>query len=254
MFLKPIYKKSISYIVIIFLWQLACEFGLVNTTLLPSPFSVFLTLVQLFVTGSILEDIFASLWRVSIGFILAALLGIVVGFATSMSKQVETYVSPIIEVLRPIPPIAFVPISILWFGIGNGSAYFLVCFGAFFPIFTNTFLGVNSINPIHKDAALCLGAKQNLLVFDVILPAAMPYITTGLKTGLGVAWFCVIVAELVGAQSGLGYMIQLNRLTLQSEKVIAGMIIIGVIGYFMNQFMTALEKKMIPWNRQYSWQ
>lgn len=173
---------------------------------------------------------------------LATVLGIMLGFVTSISEQVQTCISPIIEILRPIPPIAFVPISILWFGIGNEPAYFLVCFGAFFPIFTNTYSGVLSVNSIHKNAALCLGARNKLLVFDVILPAAMPYITAGLKTGLGVAWFCVIVAELVGAQSGLGYTIQLNRLTLQSEKVIAGMVIIGIIGYLMNRGMTVLEK------------
>jgi ABC-type nitrate/sulfonate/bicarbonate transport system permease component len=188
-----------------------------------------------------------SLWRVSVGFILAAILGIFIGFLIAINEKARIYISSILEILRPIPPIAFIPIAILWFGIGNGPAYFLVCFGAFFPIFTNTFFGVISINPIHKNAALCLGATKKMLVFDVMIQAAMPFITAGLKTGIGVAWFCVIAAELVGAQSGLGYMIQLNRLTLQSEKVIAGMIIIGVVGYLMNRLMTVIQKKLVPW-------
>ena len=246
-FLNKAYSKTISYLILILLWQLASELNLINTTLLPSPLNVFMTLTQLIVSGSILSDIIASLWRVSIGFILAGTLGIIVGFATSTNKSFKKYINPIIEILRPIPPVAFVPISILWFGIGDRPAYFLVCFGAFFPIFTNTYFGVQFVNPIHKNAALCLGATKKMLVFDVILPAAMPYIMAGLKTGIGVAWFCVIVAELVGAQSGLGYMIQLNRLTLQSEKVIAGMITIGIIGYLMNRTMTVIERRLVPW-------
>lgn len=247
-FLKQTSQKVISYLIVLSFWQTACELGWINTTLLPSPVNVFRTLVQLVVTGSILGDILTSISRVSIGFVLASLFGITIGFIVSTSERCRNYVNPVLEILRPIPPVAFVPISILWFGIGNGPSYFLVCFGAFFPIFTNTFFGILSVNPIHKNAALCLGAKRKLLIFDVILPAAMPYIMAGLKTGLGVAWFCVIVAELVGAQSGLGYMIQLNRLTLQSEKVIAGMITIGIIGYFMNRIMTIIQKKLVPWS------
>jgi ABC-type nitrate/sulfonate/bicarbonate transport system permease component len=103
------------------------------------------------------------------------------------------------------------------------------------------------VNPIHREAALCLGADRRLMLTDVVLPASMPYLVAGLKTGLGTAWFCVIVAELVGAQSGLGYMIQLNRLTLQSEKVLAGMIVIGLLGYGMNRAMVLIQRRVVRW-------
>lgn len=248
--MKQICKKNLSYIIVISLWQVVSQLGLINTTLLPSPWNVFLTFVQLVTTGSIFSDILASLWRVFAGFILAIVFGTTLGFIIASSERVKTYISPLFEILRPIPPIAFIPIAILWFGIGNGPAYFIVAFGAFFPIFTNTFFGVASVNPIHKNAALCLGAKKKMLVFDVILPAAMSHITAGLKTGLGVAWFCVIAAELVGAQSGLGYMIQLNRLTLQSEKVVAGMIMIGIIGYLMGRTMGIIQEHLVPWSKK----
>ena len=235
------------YIALLLLWSFFCRVGLFETTILPPPFDVFTALYNLLLSGNLLEDISVSIWRVAVGFVLASILGIALGVLTGLSPIVKTFGSPILEILRPIPPVAFVPISILWFGIGNGPAYFLVSLGAFFPIYTNALAGVLSVSPIHRDAALCLGASRRLLLTDVILPASLPYLMAGLKTGLGTAWFCVIVAELVGAQSGLGYMIQLNRLTLQSENVIAGMIVIGCIGYLMNRVMVYIQSRVTPW-------
>jgi NitT/TauT family transport system permease protein/sulfonate transport system permease protein len=235
------------YIALLLVWDFFCRVGLFETTILPPPLEVFKALFSLFVNGELLEDISVSIWRVAVGFIIASILGIGLGLLTGLSQKAKNLGGPILELLRPIPPVAFVPISILWFGIGNGPAYFLVSFGAFFPIYTNALAGVLSVSPIHRDAALCLGAGRRLMLTDVILPASLPYLMAGLKTGLGTAWFCVIVAELVGAQSGLGYMIQLNRLTLQSENVIAGMIVIGSIGYLMNRTMVYVQSRVTPW-------
>jgi NitT/TauT family transport system permease protein/sulfonate transport system permease protein len=235
------------YIALLLVWDFFCRVGLFETTILPPPLEVFKALFSLFVNGELLEDISVSIWRVAVGFIIASILGIGLGLLTGLSQKAKNLGGPILELLRPIPPVAFVPISILWFGIGNGPAYFLVSFGAFFPFYTNALAGVLSVSPIHRDAALCLGAGRRLMLTDVILPASLPYLMAGLKTGLGTAWFCVIVAELVGAQSGLGYMIQLNRLTLQSENVIAGMIVIGSIGYLMNRTMVYVQSRVTPW-------
>jgi NitT/TauT family transport system permease protein len=203
-------------------------------------------------TGEILRDAATSLWRVFVGFTIASFFGIGLGLQCGLNARVRTYAAPILEMIRPIPPVAFVPISVLWFGIGNGPAYFLVCLGAFFPIFTNCLAGIDALNPLHRDAAKCLGASRVLMLTDVTIPASMPYVFAGLKTGLGTAWFCVIIAELVGAQSGLGYMIQLNRLTLQSDKVLAGMFAIGIIGFLMNRTMFHLYRLLVPWRVQES--
>jgi len=250
--LKFNYRKLLSIVAIIAIWELLCDIGYVNIRILPSPYVVLITLYHLIISGSILFDMLTSLWRVIVGFLIAVFLGIVTGYFTATNKKASDFLTPLIEILRPIPPVAFIPLSILWFGIGNAPAYFLVAFGSFFPIFTNTFYGIKSVNKIHIDAALCLGASRKQLVFDVIIPAAMPFITVGLKTGIGVAWFCVIAAELVGAQSGLGYMIQLNRLTLQSENVIAGMVMIGLIGFLMSRMMVFIQKKLVPWSNKTS--
>jgi ABC-type nitrate/sulfonate/bicarbonate transport system permease component len=244
---KISFRKFSGIAILLLFWQIGCTFGWINTKILPDPITVFYTLWKLIISGSIILDTLVSLWRVLIGYLIAVIFGISLGYYMAINKNIKEVLTPIIEILRPIPPVAFIPLSILWFGIGNGPAFFLVAFGAFFPIFTNTFQGIISVDRIHLNAANCLGASKKQMVFDVQFPAAMPFITIGLKTGIGVAWFCVIAAELVGAQSGLGYMIQLNRLTLQSEKVIAGMIMIGIVGFLMSRLMLFVQRKLTPW-------
>ncbi len=241
------WKSVISVLVVVVLWEILCSSGFMKSALLPPPSAILLALGELLRCGDLLNDAAQSLQRVFVGFGIAAVLGIVCGVLSGISRAFSDYVSPLLEILRPIPPVAFIPIAVLWFGIGDNPAYFLVAFGAFFPIFTNTLSGILSVNPLHRDAALCLGASPRMMLFDVILPASLPYLIAGLKTGLGTAWFCVIVAELVGAQSGLGYMIQLNRLTLQSEKVLAGMVVIGILGYSMNRGMVLAQRRLVRW-------
>jgi NitT/TauT family transport system permease protein/sulfonate transport system permease protein len=240
-------QKYLGVILILAVWEIGVWLGWINAALMPAPSVVLNTLISSTISGELIWDSLASLQRVVVGFAIAAFLGITVGILMGSHFRFRFYVSPIVEILRPIPPVAFVPISILWFGIGNGPAYFLVSFAAFFPIFTNTVAGVSAINPVHKEAALCLGATRKMLLWDLTIPAVMPYLLAGLKTGLGTAWFVVIVAELVGAQSGLGYLIQISRLTLQSEKVIAGMVVIGVIGFSMNWVMVLIHKRLVHW-------
>lgn len=244
------WRSLLSCAVVLTVWQAACELGWIETNILPPPTTVLTTLGSLMRSGEIFTDAGVSLRRVLVGFSGASILGIAFGTLAAVSRRFRYYVTPLVEVLRPIPPVAFVPISVMWFGIGDRPAYFLVSLGAFFPIFTNAWAGVLSISPLHREAALALGANRRLMLTDVILPGAMPYLLAGLRTGLGTAWFCVIVAELVGAQSGLGYMIQLNRLTLQSEKVLCGMVVIGFLGYVMNRLMGFVQGRLTPWRRE----
>lgn len=229
-------------------WEAAYALGLLKTTLLPPPHMVATTLWHLLCSGQLLIDAFTSLWRVFVGFSLAAIIGITLGIGVTLSRTMHQMLTPLLELIRPIPPVAFIPIAILWFGIGNAPAYFLVTLGAFFPIFTNTRIGISQVGQGHREAALCLGAGRWLLLTDVLLPGSLPYLIGGLRTGLGTAWFCVIVAEMVGAQSGLGYMIQLSRLTLQSEQVLAGMVVIGLLGLSMNYIMRIIQRAFLPWS------
>jgi len=231
------------------LWQALASLGAINPFLLPSPLRVVEATVELFADGSLIQHVLASLERVFVGFLLAALAGIVLGLLTGWSRAISDVLKPVIEALRPIPPIAWTPIAILWFGVGNAPSYFLVFIGAIFPIFVNTFTAVRGIDRTQINAALCLGAGPSLLLRDVLIPASLPIIFPGLRIGLGIGWMCVVAAELIAAQSGLGYMIQQNRVLLQTPNVVAGMAMIGIIGFAMSALMGLAERRLIGWSQ-----
>lgn len=233
--------------VLLAVWEFAVATGWISGNLFPPPSRIARAMVDMAQLGLLWSDVQASVTRVSIGFAFATVVGIGLGVLFGRARMLSRLIMPIIELIRPISPIAWIPVAILWFGLGDKPAWFLICYGAFFPIFTNTYLGVTSLQPIHAQAAQCLGASRTLFVRKVLFPSALPYILAGMRIGLGVGWMCVIAAELIAAQSGLGYMIQLARTMIETEKVFAGMIIIGVIGFAMNALMGWIERRLTPW-------
>lgn len=228
-------------------WQLLASANLINAVLLPAPVTLLWTAIDLLRDGSLVRHTAASIERVLVGVFFAAAVGLSLGVLLGWSERLTEYVKPIIEALRPIPPIAWTPIAILWFGIGNAPSYFLVFIGAVFPVFVSTYSAVRNIERTQINAALCLGATPGMLIRDVLIPGALPVIFPGLRIALGVGWMCVVAAELIAAQSGLGYMIQQSRLLLQTQNVVTGMIAIGVIGFAMNAVMTVIERRLVPW-------
>ena len=156
---------------------------------------------------------------------------------------------PVLALLRPIPPIAWVPIAILWFGLGDKPSYFVTAVAAFFPVFLNSLGGARSVEAQHLRAARCLGARKLQLLRYVYLPSSLPAVWTGLKIGLGQSWMAVVTAELVAAQSGLGHMIELNRLQLETPRVFVGMFMISVIGALMTLALGAAETWIFPWKK-----
>jgi NitT/TauT family transport system permease protein len=232
---------------VLLVWQALTSAGVINPFLLPPPSLLLATFWEMTLDGSLFAHAGASLDRVVVGFMVAAFVGITLGVALGWWSMASDLLKPIVEALRPIPPIAWTPLAILWFGIGNAPSYFLVFIGAVFPVFVNTFTAVKSLDRAQVNAALCLGAKPRLLMTDVVVPAALPIIFPGLRIALGVGWMCVVAAELIASQSGLGYMIQQSRLLLQTQNVLTGMAAIGLIGFGMNAGMVWLEGKLIPW-------
>ena len=245
-------KKNFSYAPsifgLLFIWQ-AASTVYHNYELFPSPVSVCSQLIQLFLYQNYIIDVIASLKRVLAGFFLAGTAGLLLGVISGINRRLSYAVKPVIELLRPIPPIAWIPIAILLFGLGDRPAIFLVFLGAFFPIFSNTYLGVTHVDAKYIKASYSLGATMKEIVLHVLIPSSLPSIFTGLKVGLGVGWMAVIAAEMVGAQSGLGYSIQMNRLLLDINKVVVGMVTIGVIGALLNLLLDEARRKLIPWNR-----
>jgi NitT/TauT family transport system permease protein/sulfonate transport system permease protein len=240
-------RKFIGIGLLLLVWQVLATFDIINPFLLPPPSKLGVTFWDMLIDGSLLVHAASSLERVVVGFIAAAFVGTILGVALGWWPVVSEQLMPIVEAVRPVPPIAWTPLAILWFGIGNAPSYFLVFIGAVFPVFVNTFAAVRGLDRSQINAALCLGAGPRLLITDIVIPASLPVIFPGLRIALGVGWMCVVAAELIAAQSGLGYMIQQSRLLLQTQVVLTGMITIGIIGFIMNLGMLWLERRLIPW-------
>jgi ABC-type nitrate/sulfonate/bicarbonate transport system permease component len=239
------YLGYISFGVLLAGWWLITANKLVNPIFLPGPSLVFKSAVELTLDGTLLEDILISLFRVYSGFLLAALLGVVLGIFLARSPLAYGLIGPVIEAVRPIPPIAWLPIVIIWLGIGEAARISIIVYGAFFPIFLNTVHGVRSIENNLIRAALSLGASRRQIFYLVVLPATFPSIITGLRVGAGMAMFVLVAAELIASSSGLGYLILDSREHLFTDRVIVGMIFLGIFGVLQNKLLLVLESKLV---------
>jgi ABC-type nitrate/sulfonate/bicarbonate transport system permease component/ABC-type uncharacterized transport system YnjBCD ATPase subunit len=228
-------------------WQVISTNLLPKDSTLPPPSRVAEAIGQMWHSGELVEDILASLNRILIGFAIALFGAVAFGIAAARYGRMYEYIKTTMDLLSSIPPIAWTPVAILWFGIGDAPAFFIVFLGAFFPMFTSVYSGINGVDSELKNAARTLGAKPSLIVQSIIFPAALPQILTGIRTGIGVAWFNVIAAELIGVRSGLGYKIQLNRTLLFSEYVIGLMLVIGILGFLMTRIVGIAGNLSTPW-------
>lgn len=227
---------------------IAASYHLNSVVLLPEPAAVLAGFMDLVRDGSLASDVAASLKRVIGGFCIATAVAVPLALLMAYIRQLDLLLSPLISFLRPIPPIAWIPIAILWFGIGDPPSYFITSLAAFFPIFINSYAGGKAVQPQHLHAAKSLGAGPKALFFRVYLPSAMPMIATGLRIGLGQSWMAVVTAELIAAHSGLGYMIQANRLALETSLVLVGMCVIGLLGALMASGLLIIERYLlVPW-------
>ncbi len=232
------------------LWAAAAA-GLGNPVLLPSPWEVAGVAGEVALSPAFIRDLGASLRRVLGGYALASVAAVPLALAMAAWGPLRRSLLPVVSLLRPIPPIAWIPLAILWFGLGDAPSFFITAIAAFFPIFLNAFAGGLAVSRRHLDAARCLGASHRALLLEVRLPAALPMVVTGLRIGLGQSWMAVVTAELIAAQSGLGYMIQSNRLTLQTAHVLVGMTTIGTLGALMTWAFTLAESRLlVPWQEK----
>ncbi len=246
--------RYILLLILLTLWQVLCGLKVIPTNLLPSPFDIILGLKDLLVIGMppghlLPNHILYSLYRVSLGFLAAAILGIPLGLLLGWSPRLRRITNPLVELVRPIPPLAWIPIAILWFGIGMKSAAFIIFLGAFFPILLNTISGVLTIDPIYFEVAQTLNAKRKDIFFKVLVPGAIPAIFVGLRIGVGIGWMTLVAAEFTGVRTGygLGYMIMTARDIQRPDEILAGMLVIGLIGYLINGGLRLCEKKIVRW-------
>ena len=220
-----------------------------TSVVFPTPWQVVTGTVELVRDGTLFEHIGASLFRVGVGFGLAVLVGVPLGLWMGWVKGAYVTLNPLFQMLRPISPIAWIPIAILWFGVGNVSPIFLIFLSSVFPMVVQTTAGVHTIEKRYLRAAANFGVSRSTLFRQVVIPAVLPQIIVGMRIGLGVAWLVVVAAEMIALRSGLGYLIIDSRNAgNRYDLVIAGMIIIGLIGLLLDGLMRLLEGlKVVRW-------
>jgi NitT/TauT family transport system permease protein len=253
---RAIWAIAVPVVFLVF-WWLATkdrQFGLI-----PPPAEVGKTLWDL-AFGGIYDDAFsatllthllASASRVYGGFLLAAAIALPLGMLIGRVTAIRAALEPTLQLLRPVPVTAWLPLSMIIFGIGPASAFFLVSLGAFYPILVNTIFGVRSVDPRLFEAASMLGASPASMFPKVVLPAALPGIFTGLRLGLGFAWVVIVVGEMTGVQTGLGAIIMEARQLSRTEIVIAGMIVIGLVGFLSDQVIQRISRRALRWSPQH---
>jgi ABC-type nitrate/sulfonate/bicarbonate transport system permease component len=221
-----------------------------NPILLPAPDEVMRAGIKMAASGELLRHITASLSRVVWGFSIAAALGIVVGTALGRSRLLEHLVEPMLEMLRPIPPLAFLPMMVLWFGIGEASKVAFIAYAAFFPIFTTTIEGIKYVDPVLIRAASSLGASERQIFWHVVLPAATPNIITGMRLAFGLSFFVIVAAEFIAADSGLGFLINDARTFFLVSNMLLGAAVIGIIGVLANVLLRRIEGRLLRWRKE----
>lgn len=234
---------------LIIIWQLVSENSSTISLQLPPPSEVFSGAVELIQKGTLQKDIYASLSRVFIAIGVALLVAIPLGSLLGASKSFSWSFEPVVNFFRPIPPLAWIPLSILWFGISNVQNEFIIFLGAVFPILISTMEGVRDVDPQYIRAAKTLGASKFSIITTVIFPAALPQMFVGLRVGTGIAWMALVAGELVAATSGLGYLINQGRYLFRSDYVIVGMVVIGLIGLLLDALIRLIQATIMPWWR-----
>ena len=220
-----------------------------KSVIFPTPLQVVTATVDLASGGELWEHIGASLFRVGVGFALAVAVGIPVGLWIGWIRGAFDTVNPLVQILRPISPIAWIPIAILWFGVGDLSPIFLIFLSSVFPTIIQTASGVHTIERQYLRAAENFGVSRGKLFFQVVIPAVLPQIIVGMRVSLGIAWLVVVAAEMIALRSGLGYLIIDSRNAgNRYDLVVAGMIIIGLTGLLLDTMMRRLERlKTVRW-------
>ncbi|WP_411036932.1 ABC transporter permease [Shinella sp. BYT-45] len=247
---SALFEKTFHYIVTMTVFGLLWHAGSVaiaNPVLLPSPLNVGANLLDLLARGEVQESALVSTRRLLASFALAGAVAIPLGFLMGLNRTVFALVDPVVEMLRPISGIAWIPLGLFIFGIGETLPTAIMFYGAFFPLLLNTIAGVRTVAPNIVAAARVMGVGRHIVLVHVILPAALPSILVGARLAMGAGWMAMIAAELIGAPSGLGYSIEWYRSLLMTPKVMAFVVVIGCLGYVMDALLRLLQSVLTPW-------
>ena len=242
-----------TLVALLALWWLVARLGWIDPLFLPPPGRVLAQLVTLagpqgFMDATLWQHLAASLQRILIALVAAAVFGIAAGIAMGLSPTVRGILDPLIELYRPVPPLAYLPLMVIWFGIGETAKVLLIYLAIFAPVAMATLAGVQSAQPVRLRAARSLGASKAQVLWHVILPGALPEILTGLRIGLGVGWSTLVAAELIAATRGVGFMVQSAGEFLATDVVLAGILVIALVAFVLELGLRALQRRLTPWH------
>ena len=254
MYDRGVVRRVLPWIVpllILIAWEYATRAGLLSVRVLPEPWAVIKAAWHLTQTGELWNNLKVSSGRAFAGLLVGGGLGLVLGLLTGLSGRAEIVLDTTLQMLRNVPPLALIPLVILWFGIDEGAKLFLVAFGVFFPLYLNTFHGIRSVDRGLIEMARSYGLNGWSLYRDVILPGAMPSILVGLRYSLGLMWVLLIVAETISASSGIGYMTMNAREFLQTDVVLVGILMYAFLGKLADVAAKKLERRCLRWHPSY---
>lgn len=233
--------------VIVIFWELLAASGLLHEVVLPRFSTVMQTMYEKTLSGELLLSIGWSTYRVVLGFSIGLLLAFPLGLAIGWWRVAHELLNPVVEVLRPVPPLAWIPLAVIWFGVGFKSVMFITVLGSFFPICLAVIAGVQSVDKKVIEYSQSLGASTRQILHHVVIPSALPSTFVGMRIAVGFSWMVVVAAEMISVKYGLGWMIWRARFALETDAVIAGMIAIGVLSVLMTKGMLLFERRIFRW-------
>ncbi|GAB1154455.1 ABC transporter permease [Paenibacillus illinoisensis] len=236
---------------ILSIWQILSSTGTISTQLFSSPSLILRQYWELSLSGELLHHLRISLVRALLGFLLGGSCGLLLGLFVGMFRKVEETVNPTVQMLRTVPLLAITPLFILWFGFGELSKVLLISLGAFFPLYVNTFLGVRNVDAKLFEVARVLEFSRFSQMMRLVLPAALPNVLLGIRLSLTIAWLCLVTAELLGADTGVGFMIQDARAFMQTDIVFVGITIFAIVGKLSDSIVRFFEIKLLRWQDSY---
>lgn len=235
-------------VVTIILWQLLVQYKIVTTTLLPSPLEVVEAAIKLSKSGELQEHVYISTQRALIGFAIGGIIGFILGLVNGTVVFFERTIDTTIQMIRTIPHLALIPLVILWFGIGESAKIFLVALGVMFPIYINTFNGIKNVDRKLIEMGSVYGLSRNKLFTNIILPGALHSILVGIRYALGVMWVSLIVAETIGADSGIGFLATSAREFMQMDIIVLTIVLYAILGKLSDLIAKLFEHRLLKWH------
>ena len=246
-YLRAARSFAVPVLVALIAWEILSRCEFVNPRLFPPPTQVWHGLYEWYASGEFWRDVKASYCRMLAGLLAGGFAGIVLGMLTGRNKRVSAGLVPLIQLLRPLPPVAIIPLVIVWLGIGNTAKIFSIAFAVFFPVWLNTHLGALTIPEPYLRSARLLCQSRLRMVFTILVPAALPLIIAGLRTSISIAFIMVYVSEIAGASAGIGYQISICHLAYRIDKMVAALAVLAAAGAFADFVFVAFLRHVFPW-------